>query len=86
MIVDPTRARSRSLSLPTFVVDALKGHKVAQIELRLLLGAMWIDNDLVVDRGDGSAVPPWSLCQRFKYATAKAGLDVGFHDLRHGIR
>ncbi len=63
------------------MVDALKGHKVAQIELRLLLGAMWIDNDLVVDRGDGSAVPPWSLSQRFKYATAKAGLDVGFHSL-----
>ena len=77
--------RSRSLSLPTFVVDALKAHKVAQTERRLLLGSAWIDNDLIVDRGDGSPVPPWSLSQRFRYATTKAGLDVTFHDLRHGF-
>ena len=50
--------RSRVFHLPPFVLDALRAHRKAQSQRRLLCGPGWVDHDLVVDRGDGSPMRP----------------------------
>lgn len=81
----PKSHRSRrSITLPYPVVEALKRHRKVQNERRLLLGDAWQELDLVIDRGDGGPMPPYSLSQRFRAASTRAGVDVNFHGLRHG--
>jgi integrase len=57
---DPkTSAGNREFSLRGFVAALLKRGRVEHKRRRLLLGEDWIDNDLVVDRGDGDYwIPP----------------------------
>ena len=81
---DTKTHRSRTFHLPGFVIDALRTLRAEQATRRLKAGDARVDHDLVVDRGDGNPLNPWPLSQRFAYATKKAGLDVCFHDLRHG--
>jgi len=50
--------RSRVFHLPSFVLDALRAHRKAQSQRRLLCGPGWVDHDLVVDRADGSPMRP----------------------------
>jgi integrase len=81
----PKSHRSRrSITLPPPVVEALKRHRKVQNERRLRLGDAWQELDLVIDRGDGGPIAPYSLSQRFRTASARAGVDVNFHGLRHG--
>jgi len=57
-----------------------------QAERRLLCGAAWHDNDLVVHRGDGEPVVAASLSAGFARIADSVGLgDVRLHDLRHGF-
>lgn len=82
--VPPKTHRSeRSVSLPAFVVEALRAHKVAQNARRLLLGASWQETDLVLERGDGGALRPDTMSKQFRKATRRLGLDLHFHGLRH---
>ncbi|MBA2439364.1 MAG: site-specific integrase [Thermoleophilaceae bacterium] len=83
-VAPKTHRSRRSVSLPAFVVDALRGHRKAQNERRLLLGTAWQPTDLVIDRGDGGPMRPDTLSHRFRKVTRRAGLDVNFHGLRHG--
>jgi len=80
----PKTNRSRTFHIPTFLIAALRPHRKAQTERRLLCGTAWVDLDLVVDRGDGRPMRVTALSQRFRYAMSKAGLDLHFHALRHG--
>jgi len=65
---------------------ALRSHRKEQAERRLLCAAAWLDNDLVVDRGDGGAVIAASLSAGFARIADRVGLgDVRLHDLRHGF-
>jgi integrase len=62
VFVPPKTHRSRrAVSLPAFVTEALRAHKAAQNERRLLLGTAWQETGLVVDRGDGLPMAPGSL-------------------------
>lgn len=85
--VPPKTDRSRrKISLPPITLDALKRHKKAQAERRLLLGAAWRDLDLVVDRGDGEHMDPDVLSAGFVRAATAAGLEgARLHDLRHSF-
>ena len=81
-----TNTARRTVSLPAFTVAALRAHKKAQNERRLLCGEAWQDFGLVVDRGDGGAVNPDSLSHAFADIAEGAGLPhIRFHDLRHGF-
>jgi integrase len=53
-----THRSDRPVSLPPFVVDALRKQRKEQNERRLVCGDAWQDLDLVVDRGDGLPMPP----------------------------
>jgi integrase len=80
-----SEAGERTLELPGFVVEALRRHRAAQAERRLLAGEAWTDLGLVVDRGDGSPWPPPSFSKGWERFASKAGFrGVTFHALRHG--
>jgi integrase len=79
------RAR-RTISLPSFAVDALKRWPHDQAERRLLAGAVWNDSDVVVDRGDGRPVDPAEFSHAFARLCSRVGLGgVRLHDLRHAF-
>lgn len=74
---------TRSLTLPAFLVEALRSHRKVQNERRLMLGESWQDLDLVCERGDGLPLRPDTISKQFRVATKEAGLDITFHGLRH---
>jgi len=81
-----TGTARRMIHIPKFSVAALRTHRKAQAERRLLCGAAWRDNDLVVDHGDGEPVIAASLSAGFARIADGVGLgDVRLHDLRHGF-
>lgn len=85
IFVPPKTHRSkRAISLPDFVVTALRQYKKAQSERRLYVGRAWQDFDLVIERGDGQPLRTSSLSGRFAAAMKKAGIDLTFHGLRRG--
>jgi integrase len=81
-----TGTARRMIHIPKSTVAALRIHRRAQAERRLLCGAAWQDDDLVVDRGDGGPVIAASLSAGFARIADSVGLgDVRLHDLRHGF-
>jgi integrase len=85
VFVPPKTHRSRrAVSLPTFVVQALRKHKKEQSERRLMVGSAWQDYDLIVERGDGQPLRTSTMSNRFADAMKRAGVDLTFHGLRHG--
>ena len=86
VIAEPKTARSRrQVELSAIAVDALRAHRAAQTETRLLLGEEWEDNDLVFPNPfgrpqDGSHL----LLGQFVPLLESAGLPrIRLHDLRH---
>lgn len=81
----PKTAKSRrSIALDGGVVSALRAHRKAQIEEKLLIGDRYIDNGLVFCRVDGSPLHPDLFSQMFDRAVKKSGLPrIRLHDLRH---
>ncbi len=84
----------RTISLPPFAVEALRGHRKAQNERRLLLGEAWSDLGLVVDRGDGLPLDPDTFTHAFERFAERAGIrapktktrpahGANLHSLRH---
>lgn len=85
LFLPPKTHRSRrSVSLPAFVIQALRKHKKEQSERRLMVGSAWDDFDLVVERGDGKPIRTSTLSGRFADAMKRADIDLTFHGLRHG--
>jgi hypothetical protein len=64
---------------------ALKRHRAEQAERRLALGPAWVDLDLVSEKGDGSPIHPDVFSRWFSRQTARLGLPIRLHDLRHGF-
>jgi integrase len=87
VFIPPKTERSRrKISLPPVTVDALRAHRKAQSERRLLLGEAWVDLGLGVDRGDGEHLDPDTLSAGFRRAAVATGLEgVRLHDLRHAF-
>ena len=79
-----TLSSRRKVMLPQFVIDALKQHRLHQIEARLQVGTVWIDRDLVFCNTNGDYFPLTSLDYQFHKLLQEAGLPrIRFHDLRH---
>ena len=84
-----SEAGRRELEAPAFVIAALRRHRAAQAERRLLLGTDYplagdVD-DLIIERGGGEPWHPSTFSTYwFRYAR-RSGFDgVTFHGLRHG--
>jgi integrase len=79
-----TRRSRRAVALPAFLRPYLDRQRVDQGRRREVLGDRWVDADLIVDAGDGSAVNPANLSAAWPKFLRRAGLPhVRFHDLRH---
>lgn len=82
--VEPKTAGSRrTLSLPAFVVAALRAHRVRQAEERLAVGPVWQDGDLTFS----TTIAPLdsrNVTHAFQRRLEAAGIPRRrFHDLRH---
>jgi integrase len=82
-----TANSARTIELGENLVERLRRHRTAQTQRRLLLGAAWVDVDLVCDRGDGGPLHPDSLSKAFVRIARSAGLSerVRLHDVRHAV-
>jgi integrase len=79
-----TKRSRRSVVLPEFLGPYLERQKKDQNRRRATLGPFWCESDLVIDRGDGSALNPDTLSSGWSGFLRRAGLPhVRFHDLRH---
>jgi len=80
-----TEKGRRSILLPSFVVEALKQHRVKQLESKLKGGSTWQDHDYVFCTSIGTHLNPTrDVLDQLKALLRKAGLpDIRFHDLRH---
>jgi len=80
----PKRNKKGVISLPAFLVDALRAHKGQQTLQRMQLEAAWQEHGLVVTQEDGRPRTPDNLSHAFAKVADYAGIpDVTFHDLRH---
>lgn len=79
-------ARSRRmLSLPVFIVAALKQQRVRQLERQLEAGGSWTDHDLVFPAATGGPWDGTNVDHLFRQRLIAQGLPlIRFHDLRHG--
>ncbi len=79
-----TASGRRRIILPQFAVDALKQHRIQQLERRLQVGTAWVDRDLVFCDITGDYFPLSSLEYMFQALLKKASLPhMPFHNLRH---
>ena len=80
-----TASSRRQIALPASTVEALRAHRVRQVEERLKLGPIWQDLDLVFCNTIGG--PLWRgnlLWEHFRPLCRRAGVPViRIHDLRH---
>jgi integrase len=85
--VKPPKTESgyRTITLPAFVVKALRQHRVATLELRLQLAAGPLPNDAPVFATlEGGWISPFSISDRWRNAVKNRGLPrVTLHSLRH---
>ena len=78
-----TKSRS-TVDLPNVVVDALRGHRVRQLEDRLRAGDLWHESDLVFTTSVGTPLDRHNVTRYFQRILK--GLEMKpkrFHDLRH---
>jgi integrase len=79
-----TASGKRSVSLPPFLIDMLKQHRVRQLEQQLKQGETWENRDLVFPDLHGGYFNPNYLLRVFKKVLGEAGIpQMHFHDLRH---
>jgi integrase len=80
-----TPSGERTLSLPGFLVQALREHRLRQEIERDLMGENWREHGLVFSSGVGTPMSGRNLFRHFKSVLKKAGLPrrMHFHDLRH---
>jgi integrase len=80
-----TPSGERTLSLPGFLVQALREHRLRQEIERDLMGENWREHGLVFSSGVGTPMSGRNLFRHFKSVLKKAGLPrrMHFHDFRH---
>jgi integrase len=78
------RKSRRVVVLSPFVFDGLREALVEQQRNRQLFGSDYKDLDLICCLPDGSPIPPDTLTFAFRHHCRALGLNIRFHDLRHG--
>lgn len=82
---EPKSRRSRRvIALPAFALDALKNHRVNQLEQRLKAGSRWKERNLVFPSSTGNYFVKNTLYRNFYALLDQAALPhIRLHDLRH---
>jgi integrase len=80
-----SKAGRRDITLPALLVDVLREHRRATLELRMQLGQGKLPDDVLLFSDiDGAPLQPNSMSARFGEIVDRLGLpDVTFHGLRH---
>ncbi len=79
-----TKRSRRNITLPALMVAALRSHKVAQAQERLMLGLGRDANGYVFAALDGGPIRPRNLSKEFSRIVERAGVRrVSIHSLRH---
>jgi integrase len=79
-----TQQSRRSITIASFAFEALKQHRLRQLEARLKAAAFWEEHDYVFCTLVGTHLRPSHVVDEFKKLLKKANLpDIRFHDLRH---
>ncbi|HLZ57904.1 MAG TPA: site-specific integrase [Ktedonosporobacter sp.] len=79
-----TEKSRRSIQLAPFALNALKEHRLRQLENKLQAGADWQDHDYVFCTLHGTHLNPNHIVVEFKKLLRQADLpNIRFHDLRH---
>lgn len=85
-ILEPKTAQSvRDVAIGRRGADALRAHRVRQVEERLAIGTSWTDRGLAFPNRWGDYMnPEWFRRREFGDVLQRAGLrTIRFHDLRH---
>ncbi len=85
-LVQPkTKESRRTIPLPAVAVEALRSHRVRQLEERLQAGERWEDHGLVFTTRHGKPIDAVNLIREYQrhVKAAKIGRHIRFHDLRH---
>jgi integrase len=85
VLVEPKSVRSRrSIRMPALVVNALKAHRVRQLQERLAAGGDWTELDFVFPTSLGTPMDASNVTRAFKAVLVSAKLpSLRVHDLRH---
>jgi len=76
--------KSRLISPPPFILEALREHRRRQLELRLRAGELWDNSNLVFTNEIGEHLVHQTVHRNFKVIVAALGFPAArFHDLRH---
>ena len=79
-----TEKSRRSITIASMALEALRQHRVRQLETKLRAGPLWQDHDYVFCTLTGTYLRPNHVVDEFKKLLKKAGLPgIRFHDLRH---
>jgi integrase len=79
-----TQKSRRSVMIAPFALEALKKHRVSQLEAKLKAGEFWQEYDYVFCTLTGKHLNPNHVVEEFKKILTRDGLpDIRFHDLRH---
>ena len=77
-------AGKRSIALPTLAIEALRRHRIRQLERQLSLGPIWGSGGFVFTNETGGALHVNTLVRRYEGLVKAAGVPrIRFHDLRH---
>ncbi len=84
-LVEPkTRKSRRTIFMPQVTVNALRSHRISQLEERLAAGTRWKESGLVFTSTIGTSLDPRNASRLFQEALQRAGLPhIRSHDLRH---
>ena len=85
VIVEPkSRAGRRTIMLPMPLVEALRAHRLEQLEERLAAANVWEEHGLVFAQANGRPVDPGADWKAWKALLRAAGVrDARLHDARH---
>jgi integrase len=80
-----SKAGRRDITLPEILIDTLREHRKAQLELRMQLGAGRLPDDaLLFSDLDGAPLMPNSVSGRWAEFAERIGMpEITFHSLRH---
>lgn len=76
--------KHRIITPASFVMNALKRHKVERMRLQLRAGMVWVENDYVFTNAIGEHLKHPTVYKNYKRVVSDLGIPAArYHDLRH---